>query len=168
MDPNLSGRESDTWLLDLPGEMRKLIEDTMKPILADWARLPASDLKLTAIYGIRMYHNGSVLYDHVDREETHVLSAILELEKIPLDPEQEALGKEDWPLHILSHAGKQFKLPNRPGQAILYESATCAHGRPDVFHGREVANIFVHFSPTGWPEKYRHKAGTSRYVHEEL
>mmetsp|Transcript_23241 Transcript_23241/g.41974 ORF Transcript_23241/g.41974 Transcript_23241/m.41974 type:complete len:394 (-) Transcript_23241:66-1247(-) len=168
LDPNLSGRQSDTWLLDLTPGLRQEVENTMRPILADWARLPASDLRLTAIYGVRMYHNGSVLYTHVDREETHVLSAILELEKFALDPVAEALGHEDWPLYINDHAGKRHKVPNRPGQAILYESATCPHGRDDVYHGREVANIFVHFAPQGWPKKYWSTPGKPRNVHAEL
>jgi len=167
-DPNLSGRQSDTWLLDLSPQLRSEVEEAMQPILANWARLPVSDLKLTAIYGVRMYHNGSVLYEHVDREETHVLSAILELEKLALDPVKEALGNEEWPLHILDHAGKKHTVPYQPGQAILYESATCDHGRPELYRGREVASVFVHFAPKGWPENYRNTPGVSRQVHAEL
>ena len=34
-------------------------------------------LKHTAIYGIRIYQRGSILYNHVDRVNSHVISAVI-------------------------------------------------------------------------------------------
>ncbi|CAE8628885.1 unnamed protein product [Polarella glacialis] len=167
--PNLSGRESDTWLLALPQDLRNKIETSMRPILAKWSGFEPDDLQLTAIYGVRLYHNGSVLYDHVDRVDTHVISAILEVQHMVGGAEADAADKELWPLHILDHDGGQHRVRNQVGQMILYESATCAHGRPQPFIGREFANVFVHFAPRGWPDKFRVQPGQPRgFRHPEL
>ena len=34
-------------------------------------------LKNSAIYGIRVYRRGSMLHNHVDRSDTHIISAIV-------------------------------------------------------------------------------------------
>lgn len=34
-------------------------------------------LKSSAIYGIRVYRRGSTLFNHVDRRDTHIISAII-------------------------------------------------------------------------------------------
>ena len=34
-------------------------------------------LKNSAIYGIRVYRRGSTLVNHVDRSDTHIISAII-------------------------------------------------------------------------------------------
>lgn len=159
-DQTLSGRESDTWMLSVHGELKAKLEGTMKPIIAEWAGMREEDLQWTATYGIRLYHNSTVLHMHVDKRETHVLSAIIEvghLTRLESPPDAEAVGEESeyWPLHIRDHSGEEHVVPNHAGQFILYESAVCPHGRPDMFMGREFANVFVHFSPTGWPDKYR-------------
>merc|ERR1719221_1339814 len=89
---------------------------------------------------------------HVDRRETHAVSVITEVGQLSFGT-QEA-DPPSWPLHILDHDGKKHTVPNRPGSFILYESATCPHGRPERFPGREVAHVFTHFAPKGWPEAY--------------
>ena len=38
-----------------------------------------------------------------------------------------------------------------PGEMLLYEGATCAHGRPTPLNGNWMANIFVHMRPAGLP-----------------
>ncbi|CAN0449296.1 unnamed protein product [Ectocarpus sp. 8 AP-2014] len=41
----------------------------------------------------------------------------------------------------------------KPRDLVLYESATCVHGRPSTFHGNYYANAFVHYKPKD-PEKW--------------
>jgi prolyl 4-hydroxylase len=36
-----------------------------------------------------------------------------------------------------------------PGEMVLYESHSVIHGRPYPLKGRFMANIFIHFEPTG-------------------
>lgn len=151
-DPNLSGRDSDTWLSDLPPQLKEEMFLMVKERIVEWSGVAADDLTKTALFGIRMYHKGSILFSHCDRKDTHVLSAIVEIGRA--DPEDKA----PWPLTITDHAGTVHEIPDRPGQLILYESATCAHGRIAPFPGREMANAFVHFKPVGWPEKYTYKS----------
>ncbi|CAN0548743.1 unnamed protein product [Ectocarpus sp. 8 AP-2014] len=38
-------------------------------------------LKSTACYGVRHYYKGSILANHVDRVDTHVISAIINVEQ---------------------------------------------------------------------------------------
>ncbi|CAN0013427.1 unnamed protein product, partial [Sphacelaria rigidula] len=42
--------------------------------MEEWSGLK---LKPTSCYGVRTYHRGSVLANHVDRLDTHVISAII-------------------------------------------------------------------------------------------
>ena len=54
---------------------------TIQPILEDWI---GGDIPLrpTMIYGIRRYLNGSKFYMHVDRLNTHIISAILQVDQV--------------------------------------------------------------------------------------
>lgn len=144
----LEGRTVDTWLLDLPQELRQEAFEWVRDMVAKWAKTPAEGLRSTALYGLRFYHRDAVLGVHVDIEATHALSAILEVARN--DPDD----KEPWPLEILAHSGKLHRVPYQAGQLILYESATCGHGRSTPFPGRQMVNAFVHFAPEGWPSKY--------------
>lgn len=155
-DPNLSGRESDTWLLGLPNRLKNKVIEAVKPIVAEWSGLPIDELEMTAAYGIRLYHSGSILRRHVDRIDTHILSAIIEIEHLGVEGAEgnDENGRRSWPLQIMDHAGKEHNVPDNAGQLILYESSTCAHGRETPFRGREMANVFVHFKPKGWPKKF--------------
>ena len=65
------------------------------------------DLVLTSIYGIRRYHNGSILRMHADTADTHVVSAIINVH-------QEGMV-EDWPLLILDHQHREHNVSMRPG-----------------------------------------------------
>eukprot|EP00930_Biecheleria_cincta_P085913 TRINITY_DN7527_c0_g1_i2.p1 TRINITY_DN7527_c0_g1~~TRINITY_DN7527_c0_g1_i2.p1 ORF type:complete len:509 (-),score=77.39 TRINITY_DN7527_c0_g1_i2:70-1596(-) len=144
----LPDRASDSWVLNLPDELRRESFRWVRGIISDWTGVPAQDLEETALYGIRMYHRDTVLDVHVDIRTTHALSAIMEIDRN--DPED----NEPWPLEVTDHSGKVHYVPGRKGQLILYESATCPHGRQSPFPGRQMVNAFVHFRPKGWPDKY--------------
>lgn len=61
---------------------------------------------------------------HVDTVNTHVVSAIINVDQ-DVD--------EDWPLLILDHDGNEHNLIMQPGDMVFYESARLLHGRPGEF-----------------------------------
>lgn len=73
------------------------------------------------------YLRGSWLALHVDRMDTHVVSAILQLDQ-NVD--------KDWPLYVLDMKGKRVKVVLEPGEMVLYESAKILHGRQEPLDGR--------------------------------
>lgn len=52
---------------------------------------------------------------------------------------------EPWPLEVFDHDGRAHQASLQPGEMLLYEGATCAHGRTAPLNGRFMANVFVHF-----------------------
>lgn len=143
--------------------MKELLRATLTPLVAEWASLQPEQLVLTTIYGLRLYRKNSKLHMHVDRRETHVLSVILEVGHLGWsapDGDEGHDHSEDWPLDLMDHHSGMHHVGSRPGQMILYESATCPHGRPGKYPGRESANVFVHFRPQGWPEAYEVKTSS--------
>ena len=123
-------------LLELPKKLKKKIHYALKEPLEEWSGV---SLKPTFVYGIRIYQNGSVLVPHRDRENTHIISAIINLD-------QEV--NQDWPLVIEDHFYRKHEVIIRPGEVIYYESAKLLHGRPIPLNGKSFANIFCHFMPT--------------------
>ena len=79
-----------------------------------------------------------ILIPHRDRENTHIISAIINIAK-DLD--------KDWPLVIEDHFYRKHEVFLEPGEIIFYESARLLHGRPYPLQGRGFANIFCHFTP---------------------
>lgn len=53
------------------------------PLVSAWAG--GVELEPTDIYGMRIYQRGAVLYPHVDREATHVLSFVLNVAQSELE-----------------------------------------------------------------------------------
>ena len=75
---------------------------------------------------------------HRDRENTHIISAIINISK-DVD--------EDWPLVIEDHFYRKHEIFLDPGEVIFYESARLLHGRPYPLNGKSFANIFCHYRP---------------------
>lgn len=48
---------------------------------------------------------------------------------------------------IYDHAGNDYNITMKPRDLVLYESATCVHGRPSTLNGKFYANMFVHYRP---------------------
>lgn len=80
---------------------------------------------VAVILNFSKYTNGSVLRMHVDTVNTHVVSAIINVDQ---DVEK------DWPLLILDHNDAEHNLVMKPGDMVLYESAKLLHGRPGRCH----------------------------------
>lgn len=122
-------------MIDLDATLRAPIAATLKPLLEAWVCQP---LRTTAVYGIREYQQGATLDMHIDRMETHIISAILNVA-------QEV--STEWPLFIHDHFGRRHAVFLKPGEMLLYESARLQHGRPEPLDGANFANVFVHAMP---------------------
>ncbi|NNC99170.1 MAG: 2OG-Fe(II) oxygenase [Gammaproteobacteria bacterium] len=122
-------------LIPLEDNIKSAIAEKLRPIAEDWA---GAALKLEAVYGLRRYLRGATLTMHRDRNETHIISVIINVS-------QEV--EQDWHLHIQDHFYRTSKIALAPGEMILYEGARLLHGRPDPLRGQHYANVFVHFSP---------------------
>jgi hypothetical protein len=77
--------------LDNEAYERDRIGKMVAPLLAKWTG--THDLELTSFYGIREYHRGNELHMHIDRIESHAISAILNIA-------QEGM-EEDWLLEVI-------------------------------------------------------------------
>lgn len=111
-----------------------------KPIVEEWTN---TTLEKTDIYGIRTYYDGAWLSNHVDREATHAASAIINVAQKGM--------REDWEVHIWDIHGQRHRVGMKPGDALLYESARCMHGRPVPLQGDQYTNVFTHYRPVGKP-----------------
>ena len=105
------------------------------------------ELTQCSLYGVRIYGPGAILATHVDRMPL-VSSAILNVAQDVDEP---------WPLEVIGHDGKAYNVTMEPGDMVLYESHSVLHGRPFPLKGRFMANIFIHFEPTG--HSLRHNMG---------
>ena len=122
-------------VVQLTTELRNKIHDVMKPILEVWC---GQALEATYVYGIRVYKNKAVLKPHRDRLQTHIISAIINVDQVT---------NEDWPLLIEDNYYREHYLMLKPGEMVFYEGARLKHGRPVAFNGDCYANIFCHFKP---------------------
>lgn len=111
----------------------------LKPILEAWAGV---ELIPAIAYGFRLYRNDSSLWMHLDRTQTHVISAIYHIAS--------SENSEPWPVVIEDYAGNTNSVVLKPGDILLYESAKNFHGRPTKFIGDWYTSLFVHFFPREW------------------
>jgi len=128
-------RKASSSVVNLPPELRQEVHDALKPLMEEWC---GQTLEPTFVYGIREYHNGAVLKMHRDRIDTHIISAIINVD-------QET--HEDWPLVIEDNYYRTHRIMIKPGEVILYEGGRLIHGRPIMFEGHSFANMFCHFKP---------------------
>jgi hypothetical protein len=135
----LAQEETHPNVVPLSREMQQYIGDSLQPLMEEWAG--GVSLRFSMAYGIREYSNHTFLKRHVDRVETHVLSAIIHLAHDVDRP---------WPLTIVAHDGVERTIDMEPGDLVLYEGARCVHGRPYTLSGRSWTNVFAHFAPAEW------------------
>ncbi len=107
----------------------------LKPLHESWCGFA---LEPAACYGFRVYLPGAYLHDHVDRPETHVISATLCIDASVYEP---------WRLHVRDVDGADRQVELAPGELVLYESARIEHGRPVPLNGRFHVGLFVHYRP---------------------
>ncbi|KAG7340660.1 ankyrin repeat domain protein [Nitzschia inconspicua] len=117
-------------------ELQDKIWKLVQPVLEEWT---GQHLSPVSLYGIRLYHNNSILAPHVDRMPL-ITSAIIQVDQDVDVP---------WPLEVYGHDGKATNLTMQPGDMVLYESHSVIHGRPFPMEGNFYANFFVHFEVLG-------------------
>ena len=111
----------------------------IQPIAEAWS---GTELVGSMAYGLRIYRNESTLNMHLDRCETHVISAILH---VGHDEDS-----EPWPLVIEGFDGTTNEVTLESGDMLLYESSKAAHGRPKPFNGSWYSSLFIHYYPVDW------------------
>lgn len=119
----------------LPDTTKAQVLAELKPLMEEWAGVP---LEPVTVYGIRTYLPGAMLAMHRDRIETHIASAVLNIDQ-DVD--------EDWALQIEDHHYRTHRIILEPGEMLLYEGGRLRHGRPDPLKGRSFANVFAHYKP---------------------
>ena len=123
--------------------IREIIHKQLKPLHEEFS---GESLSPTMLYGIRSYNKGATLINHTDRLETHHVSSIIIVDKdLNCDCKDTKGAKNDWPLDFQDHSGKWHKIYAEIGDIILYESATCLHGRQEEFKGNWYRNFYVHY-----------------------
>jgi len=134
--------ETASLLVSPPWDLKRYWQSRLLPMVESWigGEIP---LETSDIYGIRRYQDGARLLTHVDREETHAVSLIINLEQVGM--------REPWYVEIYDLNNYLHKIPMRPGQVVFYESARCLHGRMAPLHGFSYSNIFSHYRPVGDP-----------------
>lgn len=130
-------RDVPMWMLHLRQRERILLTEGIRPLLEEWSgvKLP----RMTSLYGIRWYTRGALMKLHVDTVNTHVVSAIINVDQEEME--------EDWTLEVHGHDGKVNFIPMAPGDIVFYESAKVLHTRHGPLEGKTYANIFIHFAP---------------------
>ncbi len=110
--------ESPPTFIDLQKNMELTIkiETMVQPILEQWT---GQKLRSVSSYGIRLYHNNSILTPHVDRMPL-VTSVIIQVDQDVDEP---------WPLEVYGHDGTATNVTMEPGDMVLYESHSVIHGR---------------------------------------
>lgn len=131
-------RRTSSSVVELTPELRAEVHDALKPLMEEWC---GQTLEPTFVYGIREYHNGAVLKMHRDRIDTHIISAIINVDQ------ETNVG---WPLVIEDNYYRTHHIMIKPGEVIFYEGGRLMHGRPIMFEGHSFANMFCHFKPVGY------------------
>lgn len=127
--------------------IRELLHKSFLPLHEEWS---GQQLEPTSLYGIRSYKRGASLVNHTDTIATHHISSIIIVDKDLNCGCTRKKEPEDWPLHFQSPNGEWHKIYAEPGDMILYESATCLHGRPDMFKGTFYRNFYIHYKLKDW------------------
>uniref|UniRef100_A0A7S4B3E2 Prolyl 4-hydroxylase alpha subunit Fe(2+) 2OG dioxygenase domain-containing protein n=1 Tax=Chrysotila carterae TaxID=13221 RepID=A0A7S4B3E2_CHRCT len=101
-----------------------------------------------AVHGIRIYHRGARLVEHLDWPDRWVVSATINVHQ----------NGSQWPLTLREGPGlwggePPISVAHSPGQAVLYEGSRLWHGRPEPFDGEEYAGIFIGYLPRNYPSQ---------------
>lgn len=131
------GADHSSELVQLPDTLKTQALEELKPVVEEWTGV---HLDPVTVYGVRNYLDGAMLAMHQDRIETHIASAVLNIDQ-DVD--------EDWALCLEDHHYRRHEVVLRPGEMLLYEGGRLAHGRPKPLKGRSYANVFVHYRPAG-------------------
>jgi prolyl 4-hydroxylase len=126
--------------LNIDAALQNRLRETFNDILVKWIEYK-TPLVHTATNGICKYLRGSNLAKNYDDKSKHVLSAMIHLDDVSDKP---------WNLCIEDHDFRQHNVTMEYGDILLYESATCLHGRPEPFEGESHCVLYIHFRPEKW------------------
>ena len=145
----IPGEGITSYIMDINSlpEKRLIVHNMLLPLHQEFAK---ESIEPTFIYGIRSYMRGAALQFHRDRIATHHISSIIIVDK---DLACGCVNKpeaDDWGLDIQAHDGSWHNVTAEVGEMILYESATCQHGRNTIFRGTSFNNMFVHYRLKDW------------------
>lgn len=110
---------------------------------------------------IEITNVGARLLTHVDREETHAASLIVNIA-------QESI-RQPWAVEIYDFANRLHEITMDPGDIVYYESARCLHGRMKPLEGAFYVNLFAHYRPKGGDRRWYSKPnpqGTPEQLHD--
>ena len=141
----IPGEGITSYIMDINvfQEKRQIVHNMLLPMHEDFAK---EAIEPTFIYGIRSYMRGAALQFHRDRIATHHIVVDKDLAcGCAHKPES-----DDWALDVQSHDGSWHQVTANVGEMILYESATCQHGRNTIFEGTSFNNMFVHYKLKDW------------------
>jgi hypothetical protein len=110
--------------------------------------LPTFPLTHTSTYGIRTYGPNNKLSVHLDKGCTHILSAIIFVDKSD--------DNINWSIDVQGFEDEELKqiYMDKKLNLLLYESATVYHGRVSENPLDEYSNLYVHFKPNNWHKDY--------------
>jgi hypothetical protein len=111
----------------------------LKDLVEEW--IGGVPIELTDIYGMRRYNDGARLLTHVDREETHATSLIVNIQQVGI--------REPWHIEIYDFKDRLHEIEMHEGDIVYYESARCLHGRMKPLQGDYYVNLFAHYRPVG-------------------
>ncbi|MCH2652523.1 MAG: nitroreductase family deazaflavin-dependent oxidoreductase [Gammaproteobacteria bacterium] len=129
------GDGSASHTIEMPNDLRDEVHQSLLSKAEDWSGIR---LLPTYVYGVRIYNRGAILKPHRDREETHIIGVIINIDQKVDSP---------WALEIEDHQSNNHEIFLSPGEVIFYESATLDHGRPAPFEGEKFVNVFCHYMP---------------------
>lgn len=133
--------EADAFMIGMPWRLKRYWQSRFKRMVEIWT---GAQLENTDIYGMRRYEHGARLLTHVDRENTHATSMIINIAQGGI--------QEPWAIEIYDFAGRLHEIIMEPGDIVYYESARCLHGRMMPLNGSYYVNLFTHYRPTGDPQ----------------
>ena len=138
--------EHDAYMIGMPWQLKRYWQKRLMTLVEQWSGV---SLELTDIYGMRRYERGARLLTHVDREDTHAASLIVNI--------AQGNVQKPWPVEIYDFADRLHEIEMNEGDIVYYESARCLHGRMAPLDGDYYVNLFAHYRPIGEP-KWHQKA----------
>lgn len=109
--------EATPYLIQMPWGLKRYWQSRFRDKVQKWVGNSVA-LEDTDIYGIRRYTDGARLLSHTDREETHAVSLIINVD-------QEEM-REPWTVEIYDFAGRLHEIVMEPGDIVYYE--VCGSG----------------------------------------
>ena len=106
--------ETDVNFIQIPWALKSRWQVRLKRLVEIWAN---EKLETTSMYGMRQYTKGARLITHVDREETHAASLIVNI----------AQGNvtTPWTIEVHDHADRLHEVVMAPGDIVYYGKKLC-------------------------------------------